>query len=86
MVSLSVKDLDLILQKNIGRIGIKILWFVKDLDERLQRNGENTISKHKRNKQTNKIFDSIIKMYSYIHRGMHKLQYTCIYIYIFTPK
>jgi hypothetical protein len=48
MFSWSVKDLDVILQKNNGRIGIKILWFVKDLDERLQRNGEKTISKQKK--------------------------------------
>jgi hypothetical protein len=51
----SVKDLDVILQKNNGRIGTKILWFLKDLDETLQRNGEKTISKHKRNELTNKI-------------------------------
>jgi hypothetical protein len=31
----SLKDLDVILQKNNGRITIKILWFVKDLDETL---------------------------------------------------
>jgi hypothetical protein len=48
MFSWSVKDLDVILQKNNGRIGIKILRFVKDLDERLQRNGEKTISKQKK--------------------------------------